>query len=82
MSCNNYCYEHTKKDIIYEYCCRKHITFYDTTISSELAKPALILHNDLSHIKEIKFTDWIQRLVDYGNTRVLRNFRLRLEMEP
>jgi len=81
MGCNYYCSEHTKKGIIYEYCCRRHITFYDTTISSELAKLALILHNDLCYIKEIKFTDWLQRRVDYGNTLVLTNFRLRLEID-
>jgi hypothetical protein len=51
----------------------KDITFYDTTISSELAKLALILHNDLSNIKETKFTDWLQRHVT--------NFRLRLEID-
>jgi hypothetical protein len=32
-------------------------------------------------IREIKFTDFLQQLMDYGNINVLRNFTLRLQME-
>ena len=32
-------------------------------------------------IRECKWTDKIQRLVDYGNANVLKSFNLRLEME-
>jgi hypothetical protein len=32
-------------------------------------------------IQECKWTDTLQRLVDYGNANVLKSFHLRLEME-
>ena len=32
-------------------------------------------------IRECKWTDKIQRLVDYGNANILKSFNLRLEME-
>jgi endonuclease III len=32
-------------------------------------------------IQECKWTDKLQRLVDYGNSYILKSFHLRLEME-
>ena len=32
-------------------------------------------------IRECKWTDKLQRLVDYGNANILKSFDLRLEME-
>jgi len=32
-------------------------------------------------IQECKWTDKLQRLIDYGNANVLKNFHLRLEIE-
>jgi hypothetical protein len=32
-------------------------------------------------VAECEWTDHLQRLVDFGNTAILKNFRYRLEME-